>query len=170
MIFFVVAGISFCRYYVNAVLVLEETGHMDIVDGVNEEEVWKNQSRMSEIIGNITRGRSRGAWVAVLGTIGFVFLALFLGAVSNDVDSLATFDTPYTYSFDYRYDQQDSTRYPSCKISGDLGNSPLQSMAGTSFDLNDCFVRLLISYLGNRFCVLGWPCLPWKRKCYSKRT
>lgn len=142
LIFLVVAGISFCRYYVNAVLVLEETGHMNVVDGESEEELWRNQSRLNEIIGNITRGRSRGAWVAVLGIIVFVFLALFLGAVANDVDSLATFDTPYTYSFDYRYEQQDSTRYPSCRISGDLGESPLQSMAGTYTSFKHACVSL----------------------------
>ena len=86
-------------------------------------------SRLNEINGNITRGRSRGAWTAVLGSFCFVFLALLLGAVGSDVENLATFDTPYSYSHDFYYEQQDSLRYPSCQLTSDLGESPLTSMA-----------------------------------------
>lgn len=131
IIFIVVSGISMLRYYVNAAIVLEETGHMNVVDGKSEKEIWKNQSRLNEIIGNITRGRSRGMWLAVLGTFGFVFVALFLGAVGTEVDSLATFDLPFTYTDAFYYEQKDSLRYPTCQLTSDLGEkNPLQSMAG----------------------------------------
>ena len=130
ILFLIVAGISLLRHYVNAAVVLEETGHMNLVDGATEEEVWKSQSRLNEITGSITRGRSRGAWTAVLGAVCFVFFALFLGAIGAEVDTLATFDTPYTYTSDFYYAQQDSLRYPSCQLTSDLGASPLTSMAG----------------------------------------
>ena len=134
-LFLVIAGISFIRYYVNASIVLEETGHMDLVGGGTEEQVWRNQSRLNEIVGNITRGRSRNAWMAVLGTIGFVFLALFLGALGTNTEGTEdTVDVPNTYTTDFEYVQKDSLRYPSCQLTAGVSDdSPLKSMAGKKF-------------------------------------
>ena len=133
ILFIIVAGISGLRYYINASIVLEETGSMALIGGGSEEEVWKNQSRMNEIVGNITRGRSRGAWMSVLGALGFAFVGIFLGAVGTEVDSLATWDTPYTYNSAYEYIQKDSLRYPTCTLTaGASFDGPLQTMAGTS--------------------------------------
>lgn len=130
LIFFFTAGVSGARYYFNASIVLEETGHLNVVDGITRSEKWKNQSRLSEIVGNITRGRSRGAWMAVLGTLGFAFLALFAGAVGTSQASAATDQTQFTYLDDFYYEQADSLRYPSCQLTNDLGDSPLTTMAG----------------------------------------
>ena len=89
IMFTVLVGISLLRYYVNAAVVLEESGRMDLVDGANEYELWKNQSRLNEIVGNITRGRSLGVWLSVLGSLGFAFLALMLGAVGSGAEDQA---------------------------------------------------------------------------------
>jgi hypothetical protein len=118
--FFVFAGLTGLRYYVNAAVVLEETGHMNLVDGKDENDLWKNQSRLNEIVGNITTGRSLGAWISVLGSIGFIFLALMLGAVGTDQEDLAsTDDTPRVYLIDFEYVQKDSLRYPSCQLTNE---------------------------------------------------
>lgn len=128
-----VVGVWFIRYYINAAVVLEETGHMSLVDGDTQEEQWKNQSRLNEIVGKITRGRSQYAYAGVLGGICLIFMALMLGAVGLNVEESETFDKPYLYADTslYQYQAQDSMRYPSCTLTSNLGSSPLNSMAGT---------------------------------------
>jgi hypothetical protein len=129
VMFAVFVGVSFLRYYVNAAVVLEETGRMDLVDGSSEAELWKNQSRLNEIVGNITRGKSLGVWMSVLGSLGFIFLGLMLGAVGSNTEVPAV-EAPKQFLYDYEYIQADSLRYPTCRLSNDLGTSPLTSMAG----------------------------------------
>jgi hypothetical protein len=129
VMFAVFVGVSFLRYYVNAAVVLEETGRMDLVDGSNEAELWKNQSRLNEIVGNITRGKSLGVWMSVLGSLGFIFLGLMLGAVGSNTEVPAV-EAPKQFLYNYEYIQADSLRYPTCRLSNDLGTSPLTSMAG----------------------------------------
>lgn len=130
IMFAVFVGISAFRYYVNAAVVLEEVGHMNLVDGQSEQEIWQNQSRLNEIIGNITRGRSLGAWLSVLGSVGFVFLALMLGAVGSGSEGAAVNEAPKIFLPDFEYVQQDSLRYPTCRLTANLGESTLDSMAG----------------------------------------
>lgn len=132
LVFIVVAGFTAIRYYINASVVLEEMGHLDLVDGRTAKEKLQNQARLSEIVGNITRGRSRGAWMAVLGFIGFIFVGLFVGAVGTSQASTATDTQSFTYLPDFEYAQKDSLRYPSCRLTSDIGLSPLVSMAGTN--------------------------------------
>lgn len=111
--------------------VLEEAGHMDLCDGETERDKWKNQSRLNEIIGNITRGRSRGAWMAVLGVVGFCFLALGAGAIgTSEAAQQGSDDRQFIYLNDFAYTQSDSIRYPSCQLTSDLGESPITTMAG----------------------------------------
>jgi len=147
--FIVVAGISGLRYYINAAVVLEETGHMNLVGGNDEAELWRNQSRLNEIIGNITRGRSRRAWMAVLGLVGFIFLGLFVGAIGTEqaanVSDQQTADSGYTYLNDFYYKQKDSLRYPTCQLTSDLGDSPLTSMVRDSLDSSSPLDHIVIT-------------------------
>ena len=69
-LFFVVASVSGIRYYMNALMVIEETGNMDLVDGVTEDERWTNQSRLNEVVEAITAGKARRVWVNILGVAG----------------------------------------------------------------------------------------------------
>jgi len=135
IMFIVFAGISYLRYYVNAAIVLEECGRMDLVDGENEYERWKAESRLNEIVGNVTRGRSMKAWMSVLGSIGFIFMALMVGAVGTgqeqEVTTTETTGRKFAPSKEFEYKQQDSLRYPTCQLSSNLGDSPLTGMAGT---------------------------------------
>jgi hypothetical protein len=146
-LFIVVAGISAFRYYVNAAVVLEECGRMDLVDGKTPFKVWKAQSRLNEIVGNITRGRSLKAWMSVLGSVGFIFLALMLGAIGSSGESQGQqtptqsqtpgrqledeVPMPRKFVSGFQYVQKDSLRYPTCRLSNDLGDSPLVYMVGT---------------------------------------
>jgi hypothetical protein len=54
-LYFITAFITGLRYYMNAAVVLEETGHMDLVDGKSAREVWRNKSRLDDIVGNISK-------------------------------------------------------------------------------------------------------------------
>jgi hypothetical protein len=116
LLYFVVVGVSGVRYYLNAALVLEETGRMDLLDAKTELEQWKAQSRLDEIVGNISRARSKKVWNLVLGMFGLIYLALFAGAIaSGQEDTEQGFDVPFTYvSPDlFQYQQKtDSLRYP----------------------------------------------------------
>jgi hypothetical protein len=51
LLFGLVAGVTGMRYYINAAIVLEETGHMDLVDGDTVREKWRNQARLNGTCG-----------------------------------------------------------------------------------------------------------------------
>lgn len=138
VVFLLSAGISGLPYYVNAAVVLEETGHMDLVGGDTERARWNNQARLNEILGYVTQGRSREAWMAVLGTVGFVFLGLMLGSIGTDQEKHGD-DPPYVYLADFEYVQADYLQYPTCQRSSGLGGGPLKTLAGTSFLLQIFF-------------------------------
>ena len=76
--------------------------------------------------------------MSVLGALGFIFLALFAGAIgqgqedaTKDGNTLTTL--PYVYIDTFEYVQQDSLRYPTCVLSSDFGDSPLTTMADHAF-------------------------------------
>lgn len=129
-VFAVFAGVTFLRYYMNAAVVLEETGRMDLVDGRTETELWTNQSRLNEIIRNITRGRSLAVWIILLGSFGLIFLGLSLGAVGVHHER-ASFEEIPLFLNDFEYVQTGTLRYPACHLNIDLDKSPLTTMAGT---------------------------------------
>jgi len=128
LVFLIVGIITCMRYYINVAIVLEETGNLDLVNEETEEGVWKDQSRLNAIVGNITRGRSRGAWMVFFVLLSVVYIGLFVyGVVGKDEKPPET--SNYTYTDAFFYKQDDSLLYPSCRLS-DLGDSPLSSMAG----------------------------------------
>lgn len=145
LLFVFVAGISGVRYYISAAVVLRETGHLDLVDGKNEVERWRNMSRLNEIVGNITVGRSLGAWQAVLGFFGFISLALLLGAIGHQNETNANaVEAGMTYlpTAQFQYSQESSLRYPTCELTNDLAGSPLTTMVS--------YLRYYASLLVNR--------------------
>ena len=143
LLYFLIVGVSGLRHYVNAAIVMEEVGRIDLVDGKSERELWKNQSRLDDIVGNITRGRSRRFWVLLISVIAFAYLALFAGALGTDQESEEIEDPSYTYLNDFEYQPvEDSLRYPTCHITSDLQESPLTSMA-------DYIFLARVAYRGN---------------------
>jgi hypothetical protein len=132
VMFLIVAPISGIRWYVNAAVVIEETGNMDLVGGATEEERWENKSRLNEIVGSITVGKSRKVWVSILGAGGFGFMAIFLGAVGSSTESTSTETFTYLPNF-YYPPMSDDMRYPTCTLSnmnGGFGaNSTLADFA-----------------------------------------
>lgn len=129
-------AISGVRYYINAGLVLEETGHMNLVDGNSEKEKWTSQSRLDDIVGNVSRGRSHRAWKSLLGLLGLVFLALFVGAVGSGLEDISEdfgSDRAYVSPSLFQYEQEDALRYPTCTITSDLGDSPIINLADYAF-------------------------------------
>ncbi|KAL7567975.1 hypothetical protein ACA910_019683 [Epithemia clementina (nom. ined.)] len=143
ILYFLIVGISGLRYYVNAAVVMEEVGHLNFFNGKTEREIWKNQSRLDDIVGNITRGRSRGAWVLLISIVAFAYLALFVGALGSDQESQQTEDPSYTYLSDFQYSPvENSLRYPTCQMTSNLQESPLTSMA-------DYIFLARVAYRGN---------------------
>jgi len=109
---------------------------MNLVDGKSEKEKWTAQSRLDDIIGNITRGRSIKAWNSLLGLLGLVFLALFVGTIGSgleDINSDFGSDPVYVSANLFQYQQEDALRYPTCSLTSDLGDSPIITMADYAF-------------------------------------
>ncbi|GKZ00654.1 hypothetical protein MPSEU_001017600 [Mayamaea pseudoterrestris] len=139
LMFILISVVTGLRYYFNAAIVLEETGNLDMIDdqqkNLSDRAKWREASRLSAIIGNITRGRSRGPWMAVLGVFGFIVVGLFAGALGTEqvVNAETTSKTSYVYLPDFHYEQQDSLQYPTCQLSNDLGLSPLTKMVDYAY-------------------------------------
>jgi lipase ATG15 len=105
---------------------------LDLVDGEEgTDQLWKNQSRLNEIVGGITRAKTRGTWNVVLGIFGLGFLALFLGAVSQSSDSASSFE--YTFLDDFYYEQQADLPYPTCQFGKGFADSPTNRMVDYAF-------------------------------------
>ena len=108
---------------------------MDLLGGEGAKEKFKRQARLNKIVGSITRGRSRSLWVIVLGSLAFIFLALFFAAVGSEIENESTSvenENGLTYNYDFEYVQRDSLRYPSCQLTntfGDEDKNPINSMA-----------------------------------------
>jgi lipase ATG15 len=139
ILFILISVVTGLRYYFNAAVVLEESGNLDMIDdmqkNLSDREKWREQSRLSEIIGTITRGRSRGPWMAVLGVFGFILIGLFAGALGTAqvTNAKMTSKTTYVYLHDFHYEQRNSLQYPTCQLSNDLGVSPLTKMADYAY-------------------------------------
>jgi hypothetical protein len=144
LMFLIFVGTTGVRYYVNAGIVLEETGHMDLVGGSTDFSRWKKQSRLNEIVGNITHARSLNGWVSILGFTSLAFIGLMITAIGTGTPGTSSSTSgnvtqesgalpPRYYVSDFEYLQMDSLRYPTCQLSNDLGESPLTRMAGTFF-------------------------------------
>jgi len=124
--------VSFFRHYVSASLVLEETGSLDLFDCATDEEKWAKQSRLGEIIGNITQSRSRLAWMLVLAVFGLGFLGLAVSASGTSDPATATGPANFIFLPEFEYLTPDSTiQYPSCNMSSFLDGGPLNAMRGT---------------------------------------
>jgi hypothetical protein len=126
VLFFIVSITSGVRHYINAAVAIEETGNIDLVGGETAEEIWKNKSRLNEIVGSITVGKSRKIWAIILGACGFGFLAIFLSAVGTSTESTKIETFTYLHNFSYPALEQDM-RYPTCTLSNMYGGFGEQS-------------------------------------------
>jgi hypothetical protein len=116
VLFFIVSVTSCVRHYINAAVAIEETGNSDLVGGETAEEIWLNKSRLNEIVGTVTAGKSRKIWAMILGVCGFGFLAIFLTAVGKSTESIG--DDPFTYLHNFSYPAlAEDMRYPTCTLS-----------------------------------------------------
>lgn len=116
VLFFICATTSGLRHYINAAVVIEEFGNMDLAGGETDEEKWENKSRLSTIVNDVTKGKSRNIWTMVLGAAGFGFLAIFLSAVGTSTEN--TDDGTFTYLPNFSYPGlSDDMRYPTCTLS-----------------------------------------------------
>lgn len=128
-LFILIAGVSGIRYYISATVLLQEIGHLRGIRSEGDEESWTKRSRLNEIVGNVSFGRSRQAWATILATFGFIAAFVLIMAANTRKDQvLAGGDTGYTYlpSAEFSYIQKESLRYPSCELTSDLGKTPLK--------------------------------------------
>jgi hypothetical protein len=130
VLFVFVATLSGLREYLNAALVLEEVGNMDLIWGKTTEETWLKQSRINTIIKDISRSRSQGAWSAILLVFLFAFLGLFGLAIAQQSDT--TSDFAFTYLPDFEYVSVDNLEYPTCTI-----GKGIQSLGTSATTISD---------------------------------
>ena len=67
VLFVLVAFVSATRHYINAAVIIEETGNMELVGGSTKEKKWEKMSRLNTIVTAISTAKSRNLWVAILG-------------------------------------------------------------------------------------------------------
>ncbi|KAL3904130.1 MAG: hypothetical protein SGILL_010188, partial [Bacillariaceae sp.] len=120
ILFVIVASISAARHYINAAVLIEETGNMDLVGGKTLKKKWRNQSRLNTIVTSITAGKTKKLWLSILGVSGFAFLAIFLGAVGSNTDPNAEGLTYLPKSY-YYPPQSDDMRYATCSLTNIRG-------------------------------------------------
>mmetsp|Transcript_22322 Transcript_22322/g.48510 ORF Transcript_22322/g.48510 Transcript_22322/m.48510 type:complete len:1008 (+) Transcript_22322:13-3036(+) len=148
VLFLILGAFSGCRYYFNAPVVLTELGSLDLLDGdfirtksvaeKNEETAaiaaendWREKNRLAKIVGHISQGSRRDAWVGVIGTFVMIFLFLFLSAFAGGSNSGAEQTTDNILK-DFRYVPQNGTfHYPTCALTEDFA-IPEADRSGTS--------------------------------------
>lgn len=115
-VYIVIVGISGIRHYFNIEAVIEETGTMNLVPGKSRKERWMNQSRLSDIVENISTDKSKWVWFGILTLWLVILLLIYLGGVySSGSESSST--TEVTFLPNYYYPEEgDSIRYPTCSI------------------------------------------------------
>jgi hypothetical protein len=67
VLFVLVALVSALRHYVNAGVIIEETGDIELVGGDSPQERWRNKSRLNTIVVAITAGKTKKLWLSILG-------------------------------------------------------------------------------------------------------
>jgi hypothetical protein len=148
ILFVIVAIVSAARHYINAAVLIEETGNMDLVGGSSEKKIWRNKSRLNTIVTTITAGKTKKLWLSILGgenlmnlhapfllnvtnrvyalddsfrtVAGFAYLAIYLGAVGSNTDPNAEGLTYLPKSY-YYPPQSDDMRYASCSLTNIRG-------------------------------------------------
>lgn len=153
-LFIFVAIFSGLREFLNAALVLEEVGNMDLMEGNSPEEKWLKQSRLNTIIKDISRSRAQGAWTALLCFFLFATLGLFGLAVNQQTDTPSSFQ--FTYLPDFEYVQAEDLEYPTCTIGKGIESlgSPYTSIS--DFAYIAALACTCVIYIGT--CVIGIPC------------
>jgi lipase ATG15 len=120
-VFLFVGLFSLLRYYLNAAVVLEEVGNFRCLQGKDDKDKWVNRSRTDEIVKNITRSRSRGRWIIVLGF--FVVLAMVFGIgglTQDDPQEGESYNITFVPAFRYER-EQNSLPYPTCLLDFNAG-------------------------------------------------
>jgi hypothetical protein len=116
ILFLIVATITLIRHYINAAVLIKETGNLDLVGGKTPQEVWANKSRLSDIVGAITTGKSRIGWATLLGIGGFGFLAIFLSAIGTSTESTSKDVLTFLPAAFYYPPLESDMRYPTCTL------------------------------------------------------
>ena len=76
-------GISGLRHYFSITAVIEETGTLLLKHGMDRKKRWIKQARLTDIIQYISTDKSKKAWLAVLGTLGAIFVLLLIGGIAQ---------------------------------------------------------------------------------------
>lgn len=143
-IFLVIGVFSLLRYYLNAGVVLEEVGNLKALQGKNEHQKWQNRSRTNDIVLNVTRSRTRGPWIIILGFFFFVCLILvIIGLTQNDPSQQGTTvnATPIP-GFSYER-EQNSLPYPTCSLDFNTGGETGGVLGGVIATTDFTFVAAM---------------------------
>mmetsp|Transcript_69394 Transcript_69394/g.103256 ORF Transcript_69394/g.103256 Transcript_69394/m.103256 type:complete len:1021 (+) Transcript_69394:57-3119(+) len=136
LLFLLLSLFSGLRHYLNAPMLLQELGTLDLVaqpssenqaGGVvrigrgvvsgkeDSEKKWTEMHRISEIVGTISQARSRKLLNAVFVFFAIVLLAL-LGLAGATGDQSEENANPTTLLSDFKYEGHPDIRYPTCNV------------------------------------------------------
>lgn len=117
-LFVFVSIFSGTRHYLNAAVVLKELGAVDVMGSKrmkDTEEQWKAKARLSKIVGNVSRGRSRNLWIAVFYLMVILLFAISILSIGVESDSTASTEQIEMLP-DFYYEGSSSLPYPTCRM------------------------------------------------------
>merc|ERR1712238_198841 len=116
IIFLISVGISNIRHYINIVVVIEETGTMNLAPGKSRTDRWLNQSRLSDVVEKISTDKSKALWLCALGLGVFAFAGIWGISQAGPLQGVAD-DKYLTFLPEFYYPPQKETiQYPTCRF------------------------------------------------------
>lgn len=115
-LYVIFATISGMRRYINLLAVVEETGHLNHVTGANFQIRWHKQSRLNDLIQAISSNKARRLWQWIFLGVGGIWVALFIMAAPQTVDSTRTDKLTFVQGYSWQ-PLPDDVRYSTCELS-----------------------------------------------------
>ncbi len=116
ILFFVVAGVSGMRHYINLIAVVEGIGQLNLISGASAKTRWAKQSRLNDLIETISYNKTRQIWQRIFAGCGVFGLLIFLGASKDSFESTSVGAMTLVNGFAWT-PQADDVRYGTCDLS-----------------------------------------------------
>ena len=124
-LYLALALMSTFRHFTNSEALLQETGKLHSADNkTGQTATWENESRLSQIAGTLSRGKSYQAWRVIFWI--FAIGLLGLGGMAVTAKTESSWNNAFTPVDDFYYNPVDSLHYATCALDKNVGgNIPL---------------------------------------------
>jgi len=136
-VYLFVGLLTYIRHYTNAEVLLEEMAEVVLFaknnknENEEDEALWENQSRLSQVAGTIGRGKAFQGWRFVFWVLTVGMLFLFAQSQSQ---KLMLKDFNANLVDDFYYDGRNSLDYAACNLTKNIeGNQAMQLADYTVF-------------------------------------